>query len=511
MDGSEALREASSLIHVDVTNQEPPRLDVAGLAREGDFIVSEQVDPNLTITFEKPLTVIAIAVATPEGYRGDRVCAYWAHDLEEPLTEAMSRRIAVREDSARMVLAFDRPIQVLRLDPTENPGATGISLIDVLGTRDVAIAEAHLDAIPEATAPMARVMISDAPDQGQGGLSGVYGAHAIRSEVGARRHLRRPRVGSVEMVFDPEPNLVDPDWMILARDTRRIAAELFGVQPKVVTSSLGDLNRADLSLCICQTALSWTMVDSQWELPVDIRDLRRLCFMSAGSAVIGRPGEHGYRPTRYTRRLLELLFSGPWLHGVRDAFTADLLEDAGVSNFVVVGTPSLWDIGDGLGATIPRGKGGRAVFAADETFHDRVNDAITVRVLAQCYDSVAIWPLAPNGPELYARELAERSGAEDKVEVLEFGPHSLDLYLAEPGTDYVGPNLEVGIRALKAHRRSLFLSVDDRSIGVIKLAHLPSIRRIEVSDILAECLLADFETRPVIPRKAIRAWLSQFK
>ncbi len=491
-----------------------PGVDARRLSVEGGLLFATMPDPQVDVDFEVPVTFVGVAIFCPGGYAGDKFTVYYSEESPPAFSEELSQTVGVRSGATVELLRFDGRVHHLRIDPMEKAGDTGIASIALVAGRDE---EEVLRRLAEASSQgEAAIVTTDViMDPARRDSLAAYASSAMASEARARKRLARPHPaapgGAVDVVFDPKPNFLDPDAPLLRDDVMAIVERALGVRPRVRTDNLGEIRSADLTLCIAQTALSATMERVPWDLPAQMGDLRRLCFMAAGSAVLGMPGDHGFAPTRRTRAFLRLLFAGPWIHGVRDEYTAELLSDAGVSNYRVVGTPSLWDIPDDLGERIPRAKGARVVFAADEYFHDLKNDVATLKRLGRCYERVALWPRNLPEPLDYAKRLIALAGIEESATVLAPGVESLIASLLEEGTDYVGPNLEAGIKALKAGRRTLILSSDDRSTGIVRLAHLPSIRRIEAADALEDWILADHEVRLAIPRRAIDGWMGQFR
>ncbi len=488
-------------------------LDIARLSAKDGLLVSTGIDSQINVTFPTPLRYVGLEVELTGKYEGDRFCLYYAQGNGAPITEETSIIFDLSEGPLATVLAFDEPMEHVRIDPIEGVGETNIEAIRVTAAKD----ERHARELLAHGTTLDHSRITTEPvvaDPDRRDAFSMWSSASVKSEVRARRRLARPALpkdaGELDLVVDPQPNMGDPDDMFMRPTISALAQDLFGFTREVRTGSVGDLGNAKLSLCFAQTAFGPSFGKKAWKMPKAIERLRSLCFVSAGLAVLGLPGEHGFEPTRRQAQLLKLFFSGPWLHGVRDAFMADFLHQAGVSNFVVVGTPSLWDLGDEAIKKIPATKGERVLFVADENYRDPKNDLTALRRLGEAYREVAIWPRDELMSTYYAQKLEHAAGLEDKVTILEPTVPALDFYLALEGTDYVGAALETGIRALKASRRTLILTGDDRSIGVCDLCSLPSMRRFAVADGLREWLAGTHEPEIAIPRADIARWKAQF-
>ncbi len=508
----EASQELAGLLSVDLDGQWVG-LEVARLAVSNGLLVSTGIDSQVNVTFPSPLRYVGLEVELDGAYAGDRFCLYYTQGNGAPITEETSIVFDLGEGPLATVLAFDEPMERVRLDPIERVGETNIRAIRIVGAKDerhareLLVRGGTLDAARVAVEPV----VSD-PDRRD--AFSAWGSPRVKAEVRARRRLARPALprdpSALGIVIDPQPNMVDPEDLLLEQPLANLAEELFGFSGEVRSGSLGDLSGKALTLCFAQSAFGPSFGKKPWKVPADLERLRSLCFVSAGLAVLGLPGEHGFEPSRRQAQLLRLFFGGPWLHGVRDAFTAELLRAAGVSNFVVVGTPSLWDVDDETVAAIPKGKGERVLFAADENYRDPKNDLLALKRLGEAYREIAIWPSDESTSTYYAVKLMQASGLEDKVAILPPSVGALDAYLALEGTDYVGAGLEAGIRALKACRRTLILAGDDRAIGVCDLCALPSLRRYAVADSLREWISGTHDVRLTIPRADIARWKAQF-
>ncbi len=511
--GQEAPRELAGLLSVDLDGQWFG-LDVARLAVADGLLVSTGIDSQINITFPTPLHDVGLAVELDGAYSGDRFCLYYAQGNGAPITEDTSIPFDLSNGPLATILSFDEPMEHVRIDPIERAGETHIKALRVVAAKDERHARELL--VREGGVDPARVTLEQViADPDRRDAFSAWNPARVKAEVRARKRLARPalptRASELDIVIDPQPNMVDPEDLLLEQSLANLAEELFGFSGEVRSGSLGDLSGKALTLCFAQSAFGPSFGKKPWKVPADLERLRSLCFVSAGLSVLGLPGEHGFEPSRRQRQLLQLFFGGPWLHGVRDAFTAQLLREAGVQNFVVVGTPSLWDLDDETIEKIPATKGARVLFASDENYRDPKNDLIALKRLGEAYPEIAIWPRDETLPVYYAAKLMEAAGLEDKTTILSPTMEALDAYLALEGTDYVGPELEVGVRALKAGRRTLILTGDDRSIGVCDLYSLPSLRRYAVADRLREWIAGSHEPALTIPRADIARWKAQFK
>ncbi len=489
-------------------------LGVERLALEAGAFVSIEPDPQISVTFQSPLRFVGLEVRLDGAYAGDRFCLYYSAGDGKPFDETTSVTFDLAEGSVATLLAFDTPVERVRIDPVERVGETRIASIAVVAAKEKDRARELLAAHDAELEPSSIPTLPVTVDPDKRDAFAAFTSSAVKAEIRARKRLARPAVDAsapegLAVVIDPQPNLIDPDAMLLEAPLERLSEELFGARVPVPAEPIGSAS-ASLVICVAATAFGPSFGKNPWKLPESIEALRSLCFASAGSAVLGLPGEHGFTPPRRQAQLLRLFFGGPWLHGVRDAFTAELLEKAGVSNFVVTGTPSLWDVSPELGREIPEAKGERALFAADENYRDPKNDLVTLRRLGEAYGEVALWPRDASVPVDYAKRLIAAAKLEGTARVLEPGPASLDAYLAREGVDYVGPNLEAGIRALKAKRRTLILTADDRSIGVAALCSLPSMHRYEVADVLRAWIRGTHATQLSLPTGAVERWKAQF-
>lgn len=242
------------------------------------------------------------------------------------------------------------------------------------------------------------------------------------------------------------------------------------------------------------------LMDRGWR--VGLRDLpfvNGLILMAAGWR------NYEKAPDFATRAMLRRLLHPEAVHSVRDTHTKDMLEKIGITNVVMTGCATMWQLTPDHVATIRKPKG-RIVVTTLSMRKPSPQDAVLLETLAEHYDEVWIWPQGIDDRD-YANELAP-----GKYRLLAGTLEAFDeALLSGEDVDYIGVRLHAGIRALQHARRAYIIGIDNRALEIQKDTALPVIARDITSADLGALLEADYAPQITLPDAAISAWIAQFR
>lgn len=239
----------------------------------------------------------------------------------------------------------------------------------------------------------------------------------------------------------------------------------------------------------------------QWDVSLlDAVQLRNLILVGCGWQNYSK--EAGL----YTRLLYKSILSNDYIHSVRDDYTKERLNAAGINNVVNTGCPTMWGFTSEFCAGIPTGRASAVVTTITDYRRDPTRDKMMLDQLTRLYDSVYVW-LQGNGDYDYLKQL---SISKNCVLV----PPSLraydDLLEQREDIEYVGTRLHGGIRALQHSRRALIVSIDNRAREMGRDYGLPIIEREEIGS-LTEKVRGHFKTVIRIRQDSIACFLDQFR
>jgi hypothetical protein len=237
---------------------------------------------------------------------------------------------------------------------------------------------------------------------------------------------------------------------------------------------------------------------NQWKIR------RRHAFFIRDAVLLGVGWwQYQENPNRRTCRLLRAALSPTRLHSVRDGYTLQKLRAAGFENVLNTGCPTLWPLANTSPADFPLRKCDTVLTMVTDYHPKPETDRLWLQKLAATYRRVFFWPQGRGDVAYFSRLNARAVGLEHSLA-------SLERFIA--GTlqfDYVGTRLHGGIRCLLAGKRSLILSVDNRTPETARETHLPAVPREEAGAIEA-WINGEAETKITLDSVAIGRWKQQF-
>ena len=209
----------------------------------------------------------------------------------------------------------------------------------------------------------------------------------------------------------------------------------------------------------------------------------------------------------YTKFLLGKVLSKTHYHSVRDSYTESKLRDAGISNVLNTGCPTIWRLDKEHCKEIPVSRGANAVVVLTDYSANRELDTKLMDYVLTFYKKVYFWCQGTKDLE-YLNTL----GFRDNVQLLPPSLNGYNALLSDPSIalDYVGTRLHGGIRALQYKRRSTIIGVDHRANKKGSDFNLPVISRYASEVDIKEMISGDRDTKVLLPVENIEKWKSQF-
>lgn len=210
------------------------------------------------------------------------------------------------------------------------------------------------------------------------------------------------------------------------------------------------------------------------------------------------------RVNLYTKLLYKFTLSKKFIHSVRDERTQIFLKSIGFKA-INTGCATMWCLTNEHCKQIPTTKADNVVFTLTDYYKDIEKDQKLIEILKNNYKKIYFWVQGSNDLD-YFRTL---KGTKDIIIV------SSDLYeyrklLKNNKIDFVGTRLHAGIFALQNKKRTIILSVDNRTRDIKKNYNLPCIERDNI-DKLDEMINSTFSTNININEENINKWKSQFE
>jgi polysaccharide pyruvyl transferase WcaK-like protein len=233
--------------------------------------------------------------------------------------------------------------------------------------------------------------------------------------------------------------------------------------------------------------------------------LRLTQLRNAGSPVLMGVGWHKYQsePDWFTRKIYSILLNKEFSHSVRDKYTFEKLRNAGISNVIYTGCPTMWDLTSQHLSGIPLRKSPNVFFTLTGYLKNPDSDREFVKRLAANYERLFFWP------QMYEDLAYLRAISQANYSVVEPSISGARDVLAGNKVDYVGMRLHCGVLALQAGVRSLIIEVDNRAAEIAKDTRLPTAKR-GAFDQIEQWINKPSPVQLDIPAEGIGSWKSQF-
>ncbi|MBD2345475.1 polysaccharide pyruvyl transferase family protein [Anabaena subtropica] len=213
------------------------------------------------------------------------------------------------------------------------------------------------------------------------------------------------------------------------------------------------------------------------------------------------------RPNLYTRISLRAALSTKQIHSVRDNYTKEKLESAGIKNVINTACPTMWPFIDMNCQDIPSEKSANVLLMLTDYSQSPELDQKLLELIATKYEKVFVWPQG-RGDQKYVSSLV--SNLAIPVVMLN---HSYSVFneFINSGVsfDYIGTRLHGGIKCLLAKKRSLIIEIDSRAKEIAKDTNLPTCEREDFPRI-AQWIENPSKVEIKMPKDSINRWKSQF-
>jgi len=206
----------------------------------------------------------------------------------------------------------------------------------------------------------------------------------------------------------------------------------------------------------------------------------------------------------YTKKLYCKTLSKDYIHSTRDEKTKRFLEKIGFKA-INTGCVTMWDLTPEFCKDIETKKSSTVVFTLTDYRKDKTHDQQLIDILNENYKNIYIWIQGVKDYEYFKsfRNI-------ENIKVIEPTIEAYHKFLSNTKTDYVGTRLHAGIFAMKHKRRTIIISVDNRTDDMKETYNLNTISRNQIITELSKIINSDFETKINIDLERVEKWKNQF-
>ena len=256
---------------------------------------------------------------------------------------------------------------------------------------------------------------------------------------------------------------------------------------------------------VCGTNLLTSHIEKwwNWRLPDGLR--RKFAYRNAILLGVGW-GNYQDECSEYSKMIYHCILNPKVIHSVRDQYTEDKLKQAGITNVVNTGCPTMWRLTPQFCSAIPIKKAKDVITTITDYRRDKDKDNQMLEILSRNYEHVYLW-IQGSKDEEYLSTL----NLPDNLIIIPESLEAYESYLKRGQVDYVGTRLHAGIFALNHHIRSIIIAVDNRAIEIAKDTNLPIILREKIEETLEKQIISDFSTNIHLKQENIDLFKEQFR
>ena len=227
-----------------------------------------------------------------------------------------------------------------------------------------------------------------------------------------------------------------------------------------------------------------------------------------GSILVGVGAGADYEDVKgikaiYTKHLYKNLLNRTIKHSARDSRTKVYLDSLGIDS-INTGCVTTWKLTPAFCKSIPRRKADSVVFTLTASPTLDLRDQELIDVLLRNYHAVYYWPQGVKDYEYF--NLFKNI---QNIQIISSSKDSYRDFLMSHEVDYVGTRLHAGIYALRHHRRSIIIVIDERARAINSDINLPSIEKTCIGG-LDDMINSAFSTDIKIDLETISEWKKQF-
>jgi len=235
-------------------------------------------------------------------------------------------------------------------------------------------------------------------------------------------------------------------------------------------------------------------------------------------------------PDLYTNVSLKAVLSGKHLHSVRDTYTKTKLNNAGFSNIINTGCPTMWPFIKFNSDDVPKRRSEYALLMLTDYSTNPKADKKLIELALANYKKVFVWSQGKDDMRYVISLMADSDfplpvvvqGAFHRISSpsdftdspLIILDHSISIFQAfltsKIDFDYIGTRLHGGVKCLLSGRRSLILEIDNRAREIAQDTGLPTTDR-ENFDYMHQWINEEFTTNIKINPEPISQWKTQLK
>lgn len=234
--------------------------------------------------------------------------------------------------------------------------------------------------------------------------------------------------------------------------------------------------------------------------PYDLISFNRLSLVGVGW------WQYQGKPNLYSRIFLKRLLDNQIIHSVRDSYTQHKLASIGIENVINTSCPTTWKLDQEHCRKIPKVKSDYAIFTLTDYNKNPSFDKSFIQTLKSTYSKIFFWPQGIGDLEYFSNIDIKMK---NDIKILPPNLKSFDDLLQNEKIDYVGTRLHAGIRALQNKKRTLILSIDNRSSEISHDINLNTCKRGDKQK-LDFFIKNEMPTNIKLPLNNINIWKSQF-
>lgn len=227
-------------------------------------------------------------------------------------------------------------------------------------------------------------------------------------------------------------------------------------------------------------------------------------YLLGGSVLVGAGlGSSDTKPNYLSKVFYKRLLSVDFIHSVRDSQAMQFMANLGIKA-INTGCPTTWGLTEEHCRGIPISKSKNVIFTITDYRKDPLRDQMMVDTLLRNYENVYFLPQG-----FYDYDYFCTLKRREKIQLIAPNLSAYKNFLGNICVDYVGTRLHGGILAMLYCKRSIIISVDNRTEAINNDINLNMLNRDSI-ETLDTMLNSNLPTKLNINFNGINEWLKQF-